>query len=775
MPGRPFPPDPTLPLADEPTWPDIAADRPVLVLADAPTKLERRLVRAWIARHRPEGVQSDLLFLLPSRRRRSGHRTDPAVSARLQRGDDAWVLPVRVVWRATERNGRRSAGWTDILKLGDPRDPDPIRGSVILWKDPDRVSLVAGAGAGAGELIAAHQSSVEAASLIDFVTRRAHLSLERAERGVRGNRYKVPRFVNEEILSRSEFRDGVLRVASATGMPPEIAFARARYYLREMAASHSPFLIDLIANAIHWVYRQGYGAIVYDADAVKDIAALGQEHPIVFLPSHRSNLDKLSLQYLLWENDLPPNHTAAGINMNFFPVGPLIRRTGSFFIRRSFKDNELYKYVVRSYLDYLVERRFPLEWYMEGGRSRSGKLLPPKYGMLGWVVESVQRGKSDDLYVIPTSIAYDQIQDVADYASEAQGGQKKKESFGWAFSAVRSLRQRYGNIHVRFAEPLSVRKEIPTGDDDEVSIELQKLAFEVMYRISRVTPITPTSVVTIALLSTRGRSLDAGGVASRAAEIDAYIDAMGFPVTEPLRLEQSDEVERVVAQLAEHGSVTTERADGTTLYRLDSSQALQAAYYRNTIVHFFVPGAIAELAALGAEGPDPIAGLWEQVFAIRDLLKFEFFFPEREAFRRQVTDELSAMDAGWEHLLAGDRTRLIAGAPVLRAHWALLPFLESYQIVADRLLTTGDDAIDEKTFLASCLELGRRYRLEGRVGAEESVSQVLFKSALDLARNRGLAEPGPGIDALRRAWADEIARLRSLAERVATAADRRLG
>ena len=114
MAGRSFPPDPTLPLAEEPSWPDVAAGRPVLVVADAPTKLERRLVRAWIQRHRPDGVQSDLLFLLPSRRRRPGHKTDPAVSARLQRGDDPWVLPIRVVWRATERNGNRSASWIDM-------------------------------------------------------------------------------------------------------------------------------------------------------------------------------------------------------------------------------------------------------------------------------------------------------------------------------------------------------------------------------------------------------------------------------------------------------------------------------------------------------------------------------------------------------------------------------------------------------------------------------------------------------------------------------------
>jgi glycerol-3-phosphate O-acyltransferase len=767
MSTRLFPPDVHHPLADEPEWPEIDGTRPVVVLVDAPTKLDRRIVRAWIDRHRPVGAGVDVLALVPSRRRHPGHRTDPALAARLQRGDDPWVFPVRVVWRAAARNGRRSASWIDVLKLGDPRDPDPIREYAVYMTDPGRVGLVIGVGAGASDLVSAHRDSVEVATLTDFVTRRAHLALERSERAMRGNRYKVPKFVKEEILSRSEFRDGVIRVAGEQAIPPELAFARARYYLGEIAASHSPFLIDLIANAIHWIYKQGYGGILYDAEAVRAISALGQEHPLVFLPSHRSNLDKLSLQYLLWENDLPPNHTAAGINMNFFPVGPLIRRTGSFFIRRSFKDNELYKFVLRSYLDYLVARRFPLEWYMEGGRSRSGKLLPPKYGLLGWVVESVQRGNADDLYLIPTSIAYDQIQDVADYASEAQGGEKTKESFSWAFSAIRSLRRRYGNIHVRFAEPLSVRKEIPVGTEDEVSIELQKLAFEVMYRISRVTPITPTSVVAICLLSTRGAAVDARGVASRAAEIDAAIESSGFPSTEPLRLEDSVEVSRVLRQLVDHGSVTEVEAAGGPLYRLDSGQALQAAYYRNTIVHFFVPGAIAELAAIDARSADDF---WESVSRLRDLLKFEFFFPGRDEFALQISSEMERLDTKWTDILnRADGHGLVELAPVLRAHWAVLPFLEAYQVVADHLCDVTD-ATDDKAFVAACLELGKRYRQEGRVGADESVSQVLFSSGLRLVRNLGLTEASlPD----RKTFAHDIAEMRERAERVGAIAEAR--
>src|SRR5207253_6849971 len=206
-------------------------------------------------------------------------------------------------------------------------------------------------------------------------------------------------------------------------------------------------------NIIRYMYTRGYGeALHYDRTQLEAIYALAQRHPVVFLPSHKSNLDHLVLQYALHENGHPPNHTAGGINMNFFPMGPLMRRSGVFFIRRSFKDNVVYKLVLRQYIDYLIEKRFPLEWYIEGGRSRSGKLMPPRFGLLAYVVDAYRRGKSEDVLLVPVSVAYDQIQDVAGYAAEERGGRKRPESFGWFLRFVRALRRRYGNIYIRFGE-----------------------------------------------------------------------------------------------------------------------------------------------------------------------------------------------------------------------------------------------------------------------------------------------------------------------------------
>ncbi|HVR32093.1 MAG TPA: 1-acyl-sn-glycerol-3-phosphate acyltransferase [Acidimicrobiia bacterium] len=753
------PPDVTRPAAFEPDL-DVPENRPVVVLLDASSTLERRMLTAWA--DRTFGERGTQINITPSRRRRR-RRTDPALAARLQRGDNPLVVPVRVTWLPDRRSGRRSANWVDVLKLGDPRDPDPARQWAILAFFPHRVGIVAGMPASAEDLLASHAADVEYSTLVDHVTRKAHITLERAERHIRGNRYKVPRFLNEEILSRPDFRDTVMRLGSERGLPAELALARARYYLREIAASHSTFLIDLIANAIHWIYSQGYGAIIYDQHRLAVIGTLAEDHPIAFVPSHRSNLDRLSLQYLLWENDMPPNHTAAGINMNFFPIGPLIRRTGAFFIRRSFKDNELYKFVLRSYLGYLVEKRFPLEWYMEGGRSRSGKLLPPRLGMLGWVTDAVRQGRADDLYLIPTSIAYDQIQDVKDYANEAAGGEKRKESFGWALDAIRSLRRRYGNIHVRFADPISIAKEVDLSKEAEM--DLQKLAFEVMYRISRVTPITPTAVASIALLSARGKAMRASEIAVLGGKLAEVIEEGGWPTTERIRLHDIAAAEAVLHQLVAHGSLTVEAG----VYVLTPNQAIQAAYYRNTVVHYFVPGAIAELALSATDTADPLDDFWQEVARLRDLLKFEFFFAERDEFRRELAAELDRGVPGWQdHIRRGERHDVLRMMDPLRAHWAVLPFLEAYRVVAEELVATNGPVENEKAFLEAALERGARDRLTGRVEADESVSKALMQSALELARNRGLLD---GPQSRRQLFAAEVSAVCERAAEIGRLAD----
>jgi glycerol-3-phosphate O-acyltransferase len=755
------------PLQAEPPWPVLDGRRPVFLL-DASSELEVRILDAWIERKQPPALAAEAgeaIRLPPSRRPRQASLSP--LDACLASGSDVLLAPLRVVWLAKRHNGRRSVRLADLLTFGDPRDPGPLRQRWILRTDPERCRIVAGEPAPASELRArwGRASGADAAQtrgLAEFVARQAALALERGERRLRGNRYKVPRLVEEDILGQPSFRGGLSSLAREQGLPLARVERDATRYLREIAATHSPFVIDIAAHLIRLLYTQGYGeSIEYDRAELARLKSLSERHPVVFLPSHKSNLDHLVLQYALHEQGHSPNHTAGGINMNFFPVGPIVRRSGVFFIRRSFKDNPVYKFVLHHYIDFLIEKRFSLEWYLEGGRSRSGKLLPPRLGLLAYVVDAYRRAKSDDVTLIPVAIAYDQIQDVGAYAAEQSGAPKQKESFGWFLGVVQRLRHRYGNIHIRFGEPVSLAKALgsPNPDaapaGDEHSLALQKLAFEVSVRINRATPITATSLVTLALLGASDRALSVEEAVAALGNLVSYVRQRRLPTTGP-----------------------------EDVYRIGPDQQLAAAYYRNTIIHFFVNGAIVELALLRAaeeDVDDPAAEFWEETLRLRDLLKFEFFFEEKEVFRGELVRELALHDAEWEARLAEGAEAVQALARRIRpfnAHRVLRPFLDAYRLLGDHLERCDpDEAFDAGRCVDACMALGRQYHLQRRIGSTASVSQVLVRSAQSLAENRGLLASGdPDLAARRRAFAQEIRdALRRVDAIEALAATRRAG
>jgi glycerol-3-phosphate O-acyltransferase len=474
--------------------------------------------------------------------------------------------------------------------------------------------------------------------------------------------------------------------------------------------------------------------------------------------------------------------------MNFFPVGQLIRRSGVFFIRRSFRDDPVYKHVLAHYIDYLIEKRFPLEWYIEGGRSRSGKLLPPRYGLMANVVGAYQRGRSEDVYLVPVSIAYDQIQGLGSYVDEQTGGQKQAESFGWFIGVLRQMRRRYGRIHLSLGEPLSLRDQLGppgAGGRDETRFDLEKLAFEVCVRINQATPITPTSLATLALLGTTGQALTVTETRRSLWNLLENVRQRALPTTAELdHLETDDGVRLTLESLAENGVVTRFDGGREPVYRISDEQELSAAYYRNTIVHFFVSGAIAELALLRAiegERSEFRALFWDEVMRLRDLLKFEFFFPEKEAFREEVIDALELVHRDWENRVEAfelDPSEMIQRMRPFLSHRVLRPFLESYRVVADQLarISPGIE-IDQKRLLKDCLGLGRQYALQKRIHAADSVSEALFQTALRLAENRGLLGRGDeSLSEARKRFADEIDdTLRRVDIVVALAASRRAG
>ncbi len=768
----------------EPRWP--IKNGPYLVLLETSGPLERRLLQGWIERNKPKDAQRgdvQLAFLPRSRRKSRRRRLDPRIEAFLQSDTDALLIPLRVSWLPAKHGGRRTVRWRDLLSLGDPRDPDPLRQYALYRWRPDRCRIVAGEPRRASDVRAAWndpngRGRSSGISLALFAAGQAWIELERAERRLRGNRYKVPKFPRESLIESPTFTAGVAQLAQESDTSYESMAARTQRYVKEIAATHSPYVIDLVAGAIRWLLRRGYSGLDYDEEELGAIYELSQNHPLVFLPSHKSNLDHLVLNYVLYQNGLPPNHTAGGINMNFFPVGPFLRRSGVFFIRREFRDNEPYKFVLRRYVDYLLEKRFPMEWFIEGGRSRSGKLLPPRLGMLAYVVDSYVRGSAEDVILIPVSIAYDQIPDVGSYASEQSGEAKEREGFKWFISSVRGV-QKSGAVHLRFGAPISLKAflalqdDLPDDPDDTRNPAVPKLAFEVSVRLNEVTPITPTSLVALALLSADDHSLTVEETAGVLAPYLDFVARRDLPTSEKLHLDQQDQIAATLSELTDAGVV--ERFDGTThaVFRIREKQHLAAAYYRNTIIHFFVNRAITEMALVhivehGFEGRLRRAIL-NETLRIRDMLKFEFFFSNTDDFEQEIRDELADHDTDLRaHLNEGDAAAILDSFQPFVSNAILRPFFEAYRVVGDIIEQHAyESGVDKETIRPKALDLGRQYLLQGLVAKPASVSKILFDSALSLADNRGLFSESPTIVGDREAFAaelrDAVAHLEALA------------
>jgi len=732
---------------DSASWPPEAG--PFVVLVDASSSLERDLITSWI-RDATENVEDpiDILDLPPSRRQRPFGNVDPAIGERLAGEDDPLCIPIRVAWLAKELDGVRRVRLSDLLKPGDPRDPNFLLQHIIVNQHPDRCRIVVGEPARRSELekrwsAPSGRGPADGTMLGEFVALQAWMSLERAERHIRGLKYKVPKFLREDLFWSRPFQSGIQRLARQEGKPEKRMQQRTGRYLKEIAAQHSPYMIDLLNGITTKAIEAAHHSVDYSEADLRAIYKFAEEEPIVFLPSHKSNFDHLVFQHVLYENELPLNHTAGGINMNFFLIGPLLRRSGIFFIRREFRDNAPYKFVLRQYIDYLLEKRFALEWYIEGGRSRSGKLREPKMGLLAYVADSYQRGIADDVVLVPVSINYDQITDVGSYAEEQRGGKKEAESFAWALRFLGSLRRQNGRIYVRFGEPLALSDHMGRDDDltsKQGQLTLPKIAIEVSTRINDVTPITAISTVTLALLSEENRGLTVTELAAKLTPFTSFIKERNIPTADDLPFTSEDEIAAALDALVLSGVVT--RTDGLTerVYSIGEGKHLAAAYYRNTIIHFFVNAGITELAlGLCAKRGDPMTrqSVINLALEIRNLLKFEFFFSPTDRFAEEIGDEVDRCTLQGS---GGESDGLVSNTLTAISPIVLRPFLEAYYVIASALASSGSDPLSESDLADRSLRMGNQLAALGEISSKEAVSTALFATGIRLVSGRELLE-----------------------------------
>lgn len=740
--------------------PEVTIEGDTLVLASVSSPAELGLLNRWLRTQRSQHPDASIhVVQLPH------EEPEPATIARLvdalETGADRWVLPVRVFWVPGGLPTRAKV--VGLLSGRDTyRPPDLVQKS-ILRRDSSRARVVAGEPAKVSELRRQWQDSTPAENpreFARFVLRRASLAIERIELRLLGPEYKSPRLVKPEIVASSRFRDGLAEIPGAT-------LERAGEMLDELATGWSRFSVDLMPNLGRAIFSRGFDPnIDYDGAEIEVLRANLETHPAVLLFSHRSYLDGAIVPVAMQENRLPPVHTFAGINLSFGVMGPLMRRSGIIFIRRKL-DDPLYKFVLRQFVGYIVEKRFNLSWSIEGTRSRTGKMLPPKLGLLAYVADAYLDGRSDDILLQPVSISFDQLHETREYAAYARGGEKTPEGVGWLYRFIKAQGERnFGKIHVRFPTPVSMRQYLgdPGGpiatDPDAKRLAMQKMAFEVAWRILSATPINATGLVSALLLATRGVALTVGQVRHTLQNSLDYLERKGTPLTESaLRMRTFDGAQAALDALSGGHPVT--RIDGgrEPVWRIDPEQELEAAFYRNSIIHAFLETSIVELAlayAARVDG-DRMAAFWSQVMRLRDLLKFEFYFADSAAFREHIAEEMN-WHTGWEASVAagGDAIdALLNDKKPLMAPAMLRPFFEAYEIVAD-VLSDAPPHIEESELTKRALGVGRQLAAQRRVRSNESVSALLFATARQVVVDQGLLEPAPDLDERRAAFLAEL-------------------
>jgi glycerol-3-phosphate O-acyltransferase len=427
-------------------------------------------------------------------------------------------------------------------------------------------------------------------------------------------------------------------------------------------------------------------------------------------------------------------------------IGNIQRSSGMIFIRRAFNDNPVYKAVLQRYIDYLVSRRFPLLWSIEGGRSRTGKLVPPRYGLLHWLLNAAERfDKTQPLYIVPLSVVFEQVVDVDAYAHEQLGGVKKPENLSWFYQYLQSFKTPMGKIHIRFGDPVQARVDAGQPRDP---IAVERLAFETCVELNRSTPVTRASLVCGTLLAASPQALTQTELRSELDILLDYLRATDCKATFPLEQSAEELLQASLPELLDSGVVHCFEAGIEPVYNVVEDKALDAAYYRNNAIHFLFTGGIADLALaklyIDGCGDEPLQDLEEEVLQLRKLFQWEFFFPEKEEFLEGLYRDLDIRHSEWRELTAKGKDglhQLFRELSPLLGHGALEPYLESYRIVSEQLLEHGSaEDFDQKAFINDCLNIGRQLHLQRQVVSAESIAKFMFNTGLKVAKSRGLLD-----------------------------------
>jgi glycerol-3-phosphate O-acyltransferase len=643
-----------------------------------------------------------------------------------------YIVPQLILYKQTPE--RENASLIDIF-FGFKDHPGALRKIFLFFRYNRRAFIDFGRPLDLKAYLESQPESRSVAEMSSEIKQLLVESIDAQKRVILGPIMKSRQQIKERVLKDPSVVEVIEKSAEGNKKQSKRLRKHAGGYFDEIAADYNSTYIELFNVALNWFWNRLFEGIDVSEPELARVRDSARKGNIIYVPSHKSHIDYLVLNYVLYQHHMHIPRTAAGKNLSFWPVGHIFRNCGAFFIRRTFKGAKLYARVFSRYVKALLEEGHPLEFFIEGGRSRSGKLILPKIGFLSILLQAQQEGYCKDLVFVPASISYDRILEEKSFLSELGGGKKESENFNQVLKARRFLKRKYGKIYIRFGRPLSLLEYL--GDHETAEDTHRSVAFHLIRCINSVTLVTPLSLVATAILTKHRRGFHLSELVETGKILLNCLDRKNAQVANTL-LEPAQAIQETLSLLVEWkmvGLLEDENDKEGSFYYVEEENKKHMEYYKNNIIHFLLPEAFVAVALLsGSQETRSDESVLPDYLFLTKLFKNEFIYDsewgEQEQVAAVTAHFLESGYLGWNGTPDGYKLTKL-GFDTLPM-WAALAktFLESYWIASRSLLQQEGKGRKEGDLLKNMSYLGIRYHKLGLIDHVEAISQLNFKNAL---------------------------------------------
>jgi len=654
----------------------------------------------------------------------------------------------------------------DIL-FGPEQKPGRIRTIVALFKKSEKIFVQTSQPLNLYQYLEKTENKDLPIKQLSVMVRRQLLDqTNRHRQSITGPVLKSVAELKEHILTSKRLRSFMEQHAQKRDIPMYKVYKKADGYIDEIASDFNVGVVKFGEVIIRWFFNLMFEGISVNHDVLNRVKTKARQGNLILIPCHKSHIDYLMLSYMLWTHNMPCPQIAAGQNLSFWPLGPFFRGGGAFFIRRTFRGAVLYSRVFKEYIHKLLEEGFNIEFFIEGGRSRTGKLLMPKLGLLSILIDAHKNGACEDLIFVPIYIGYDRILEESAYLQEIEGGKKEDENIWQLLKARRFLKKRYGKIYLKFQEPFSLRetleergKPLREMNSKEQNTLVRELGYRVLNGIDRASVVTPHALVASALLNMPKQYFSYNELLELVDTYMIYLMSQKATLADTLLYESVYAIEQALEsyvnrKFVEKTSQTsipkdvenneTEQLPSEDRYRIIENKRANLEYYKNNSISFFVPAAYTALAILGKDAFQFSASdLHSGYKFLQDFFQNEFALdvdktPEhyiRKTIKIFIDEAIII-----PHPTLPDSYNLTsAGFRKLKLSAAFLKtFFESYWIVLNFFIRQPAKELSPKDRLKKVQSRGNRMYKRRLIERPEALSKIYYMNALDYFSSQGI-------------------------------------